>query len=277
MSVSSIASLLNNQAAQVIVSKLVPIGEFGFYGFASSTVNRATFITGAVAQAAFPSFASLHRAERRAALLVQYRKLQDLLCYGTVPLFAGVCFAALPVYNFIFNVDAAWLLMIPTALLSLATYLNGTTTIPYMLSVAVGRPDIGLRTNVIALVMMLPVTIALTYWLGLTGAALSMVFYNCVLLAYMVPRISRECLEIAPLSWYLHMARALAAAAVIYGAAWLAIVIPGGYSLIACVIGYAVATIGFAGAAMLLIGPELKGTLRSLPSAMRPVRPTPSR
>ena len=85
----SLLSLVHNQAAQVIVSKLLPIGQFGFYGFASSTVNRGTFITGAVAQAAFPSFSNLSRAGNRSALLTQYRKLQDLLCYGTVPVFAA--------------------------------------------------------------------------------------------------------------------------------------------------------------------------------------------
>jgi O-antigen/teichoic acid export membrane protein len=95
---TSILSLVHVQAAQVIVSKLLPIAQFGLYGFASSTVNRATIVSGAAAQAAFPSFSNLFRSGDRAALLTQYRKVQDMLCYGTVPLFAGVIFAALPVY-----------------------------------------------------------------------------------------------------------------------------------------------------------------------------------
>src|SRR2546430_4281197 len=159
MSVTSMASLVNSQASQVIVSKLLPIGEFGFFGFASSTVNRATFITGAVAQAAFPSFSNLHRSGNHNALVTQYRKLHDLLTYATIPLFAGVCFAAIPVYTYVFSNSVAWLLLAPTALLCLGTYMNATLNIPYILSVAVGNPDIGLKTNVWALAIVLPATI----------------------------------------------------------------------------------------------------------------------
>lgn len=277
MSLSSVAALVNSQAAQVIVSKLLPIGEFGFYGFASSTVNRATFITGAVAQAAFPSFSNLYRAENRSALLTQYRKLQDMLCYGTVPLFAGVCFAALPVYAYVFNTAAAWLLLIPTVLLSLGTFMNGTTSIPYMLSIAVGRPDIGLKTNLLAMVIVLPITALLIYRVGLVGAGLSWVVYNVVLYVYMIPRICRNCLHTPTLDWFAHVGKVFAVSAATYGIAWIAIVVPSGYSLVGCVIGYAVATIAFGAAALFLIGPDLKSTIRSLPSTMRLARPTPSR
>jgi O-antigen/teichoic acid export membrane protein len=277
MSLSSMASLINTQAAQVIVSKLLPIGTFGFYGFASSTVNRGTFITGAVAQAAFPSFSNLHRAENRSALLTQYRKLQDLLCYGTVLLFTGVIFAALPVYRYVFDTPAAWLLLIPTALLSLGTYMNGTTTIPYMLSIAVGRPDIGLKTNVLALVIVLPITVLLIYTLGLVGAGLSWVVYQVLLYVYMMPRICRDCLKTPTRDWYAHVGKVLGLSAVIYGIAWIAIVVPAGYSLLGCVIGYAAGTIAFGAAALFLIGPDLKSTIRSLPATMRLARPTPSR
>jgi O-antigen/teichoic acid export membrane protein len=62
MTFVSVLILIHLQAAQVIVSKLLPIAQFGLYGFVSSTVNRATIVTGAVAQAAFPSFSSLLRA-----------------------------------------------------------------------------------------------------------------------------------------------------------------------------------------------------------------------
>jgi hypothetical protein len=46
------------------------------------------------------------------------------------------------------------------------------------------------------------------------------------------------------------------------------IVVPTGYSLAGCVIGYAVATIGFGAASIFLIGPDLKSTIRSLPATL---------
>ena len=278
MSLTSVASLVNTQANQVIVSKLLPIGEFGLFGFASSTVNRATLVTGAVAQAAFPSFSNLHRAHNHVGLITQYRKLHDLVCYGTIPLFAGVCFAALPVYSYLFNNSAAWLLFIPTVLLALGTYMNGTTTIPYILSVAMGKPDIGLKSNLWALFILLPITVGLIVTLGLVGAGLSWVAYNAWLYVYLVPRVTRECLHTPTLAWFAHLAKAFAASFLIYGVAWLAIVVPTGYSLLGCVAAYILATVAFAGAALYLIGPDLKSTLRGLvPTVKRLVRPTPSR
>jgi O-antigen/teichoic acid export membrane protein len=277
MSVTTGAALLNSQAAQVIVSKLLPIGEFGFYGFVASTVNRATFIAGAVATAAFPSFSNLHRAGNHGALLIQYRKLQDLICYGTVPLFGGVCFAALPVYAYVFNIQVAWLLLVPTALLCLGTYMNGTTVIPYTLSIAVGRPDIGLRSNVLALVIVVPIAAVLIFNFGLVGAGASWILHHLFLYAYMVPRICKECLQIPSREWFAHVAKVLAASAVTYGIAWIAIVIPTGYSLAGCVIGYIVATIAFGAAALFLIGPDLRSTIRSLTATMRPAGSSPSR
>jgi O-antigen/teichoic acid export membrane protein len=269
---TSILSLVHVQAAQVIVSKLLPIAEFGLYGFASSTVNRATIVSGATAQAAFPSFSNLFRSGDRAALLTQYRKVQDMLCYGTVPLFAGVIFAALPVYGYLFNAPAARLLLVPTAWLCLGYYMSGTVSVPYMFSLAVGRPDITMKTTLLALIFVLPVTVGLIYFFGLPGAGFSWVFYHVFVYAYMVRRISAECLSIPPRDWYFHVAKVMACAAATYGLAWIAIVLPSGYSLIALVIGYLLATLAFAAASVFLIGPDLKSTLRTFPAVRRLIR-----
>jgi O-antigen/teichoic acid export membrane protein len=269
---TSILAVVHVQAAQVIVSKLLPIAQFGLYGFASSTVNRATIVSGAVAQAALPSFSNLFRSGDRAALLTQYRKLQDMLCYGTVPLFAGVCFAALPVYRYLFNAPAAWLLMVPTAWLCLGYYMSGTVSVPYMFSLAVGRPDITMRTTLLALIFVLPVTVGLIYFFGLPGAGFSWVFYHAFVYAYMVRRISGECLSIPPRDWYCHVAKVMGIAAATFGLAWIAIVIPSGYSLIALIIGYVLATLAFAAASLFLIGPDLKSTLRTVPAMRRLIR-----
>jgi O-antigen/teichoic acid export membrane protein len=187
-----------------------------------------------------------------------------------------VCFAALPVFAYVFNTSAAWLLLVPTVLLSLGTYMNGTASMPYMLSIAVGRPDIALKANLWALVIVLPITAGLIYSFGLVGAGLSWVVYHVVIYASMIPRICRDCLKTPTRDWFAHVAKVLAVGAVTYGIAWIVIVIPSGYSLAGCVIGYVAATIGFGAAAMFLIGPDLKSTIRSLTAAVRPARPARS-
>jgi O-antigen/teichoic acid export membrane protein len=264
MMLISILSLVQIQAAQVIVSKLLPIAEFGFYGFASSTVYRATFATAAAAQAAFPSFSNLHAAGDRFGLLQQYRKLQDLVCYGTLPLFTGICFAVLPVYTFVFNAGAAQRLLLPTAFLALGSWMNGALSIPYMLSLAMGKPQIAARTNLYALVVVLPVTIVLIILYGLPGAGFSWVFYQLFTWVYMVPRVCRECLQVPTWTWFAHVFRVLGLAAITYGVAWLVVSATGSFTLPVLVAGYVVATAAFAAGAYVMIGTDLRLTLQRL-------------
>jgi len=268
MMVISVLSLVQSQAAQVIVSKLLPIAEFGFYGFAASTVNRATFVTNAVAQAAFPSFSSLFAANDRPGLLLQYRKLQDLVCYGTLPIFTGIIFAAVPVYTYVFNAGVAQRLLLPTAFLALGTWMNATISIPYMLSVAMGKQRIAMRTTVLAIVFVLPVTVLLIYRLGLNGAALSWVYYHVFAYAYMVPRICRECLGTRPVAWFQHAAKAFGIGVAIDGLAWVVLVMPNEASLPIVVVAYVIATLVFAPIGLLLIGPDLRFTLRQFRASL---------
>ena len=260
----SVLSLVHIQAAQVIVSKLLTIGEFGFYGFAASTVYRGTFVTSAIGQAAFPSFSSLHASGDRYGLLQQYRKLQDLVAFGGLPLFTGICFAALPVYAYVFNAGVAQRLLLPTAFLALGYWMNGAMIIPYMLSVAVGRPQIAARSNLYALFVVLPVTALLIFRFGLPGAGFSWVFYHLFAYAYMVPRIHRECLGTQPWSWYGHLLRVLGLAALTYGVAWLALEALNLFTLPAVVIAYLAGSAAFAIGAYVMIGSDLRQTLQRM-------------
>src|SRR3979409_2221399 len=138
----SLLSAIYTQADKVFVSKLLPLGSFGYYAFASGVVSRATLVTSAIAQAAFPSFSQLMRQGDRQTLQVQYRKLQELLTFATVPIFAGITFAALPLFSYLFNSSIAHMLLLPTALLCLGWYMKGTLKIPYVFSLALGQPQI---------------------------------------------------------------------------------------------------------------------------------------
>ncbi len=268
MTAISVLSLLFSQADKVVVSKLLPVAEFGFYGFASTTASRATFVTGAISQAAFPSFSSLFHAGERAGLLLQYRKLQDLVTFGTLPVFAAIVFAALPVYGYVFTPSIARLLLVPTVFLALGSYLNSTLNIPYMLSLAVGKPEIATKQNFFALFIVMPVTVALVYAFGLPGAGFSWVFYHLFAYLYSVPRICRQCLEEEPWPWYGQVLKVLGLGALTYGVAWIILVVAGALTVIPLAIAYAAGSGLFLAGAYALAGSELKQTLQRLPELL---------
>src|SRR5260370_2930875 len=125
------------------------------------------------AEAAFPSRSSLFATGDRPSLLTQYRQLQDLVCYGTFPLYAGITFAAVPVYAYVFNAGVAQRLLLPTAFLPLGSWMNAPISIPYMLSVAMGKPQIAPRLNPYAVVLVLPLTLLLVLRFGIAAARFS--------------------------------------------------------------------------------------------------------
>ena len=146
--------------------------------------------------------------------------------------------------------------------------MNATISIPYMLSVAIGKPEIASRLNVYALFVVLPVTVVLILLFGLPGAAFSWVVYHLFAYAYMVPRVAREGLEWPVLGWYVHTAKVLALGVLTYGVAWLALTFVGVFSLPAVVLAYLIGSIAFGAGAYLMIGPDLRETIRRLPGSL---------
>lgn len=270
MATASILSVLESQADKVIVSKLLPIGMFGYYGVAYAAVSKGMLLTGSIADAVLPSFCELHGQGRIDTLLSQYNKLQDVLCLVTIPIFAAIPFAALPIFTLVMNAQVAHLLLSPVTFLCLGFYLNSTLYAPHLFSVSTGRPDITARFNLYALFVVPPAAILLIHFFGLKGAGLSWVVYNLFSYAYAVPRVCNECgLGITPFQWYARIFRFLGPAGTIYSVAWVISRTVGHSSVPALAVAYLLASLTFAGASFFLIGPDLRSTLQGLARAFR--------
>jgi len=270
MATSSVLSIIESQADKAIISKLLPIGMFGYYGVAYTAVSKSMLISGSIADAVLPSLCELHGVGDRKALLSQYSKLHDMLCFVMIPVFAFILFAAPPVFTYILNIDAARLLLVPTALLCLGFYLNSTLQAPHMFSLAAGRPDIAARFNLYALFAVPPTAVVLIHFFGLMGAGFSWAVYNLLYYLYAIPRICGECeLGIKPLKLYGHVARFLGLGVVTYGLAWTICRTAGQGSVTFLAVGYVLASLVFLYASFLLIGPDLRSTLQGLLGTLR--------
>jgi O-antigen/teichoic acid export membrane protein len=247
MTLVSLLSIIHVQTDKLIVSRLLPLGTFGLYAFGSSAVNRGMLLTGAVAQAAFPSMSQLHGESRfDSRLQNRYLRLQDLVSYASAAVFAVSPFATLPVIGLLFGPAQAETMLVPATLLALGFYMNSTLNMPYFLSLAVGKPRIALSFNAWALVIVLPTTVLLVTWWQLEGAALSWVVYNLFGYAYFVPRVCRECEGVSVWRWYLNVGRFLAMAVAVYGAAWMAVALLTETSPALLAISYSSATLVYA-------------------------------
>lgn len=241
----TILAMILTQIDKLMVSKFLSVDMFGFYGFISNLVSRMTLITNSVAQALFPSFSILFKDENRERLMKQYRQLHNLICLTTIPVFAVITFASVPMLSFLFNEDIARMLFFPITLLCVGYYMNGTLSVPCVFSYAVGRPDILSKANLYALFIMIPLAGVLIYAFGLTGAALSWVLYHVFAYAYMVPKICSESLRIPASEWYYHIVKIFMLTGVSYGMALFFIIVNGTYTAGSLGVAYSVSSLIF--------------------------------
>lgn len=257
----SVLAMAHKQSDKVIISKLLPVGLLGYYGFVYGAISKGSLLATAVAQAAFPSLCSLFEGNDEGKLLSQYSRLQGLICFTTIPIFALFAFAASPLLANLFNMEVARTLHVPVILLSLGFYLNGTLAVPYRLVLASGKPGISVRSNLYALFAVLPATLMLVSLLGLSGAALGWVLYFLFAYAYAVPKICRECLDKPLWSFFGPLLRIMLLALSTYGVAYGILVLAQKATIFALVLSYCAASALFLSAGYLLSTKELRETM----------------
>ena len=265
----SILALVHTQTDKVILSKFLSVGTLGYYSFVYGLTARASSLSDAIAQAVFPSFAALFKAGEHARVMMQYRKLQDLVCLASVPVFSAIVFYAEPLLAFVFGEGIARTLVIPVFFLSVGFYMHGTLVVPYFASLAAGRPDITVRVNFLALFIIVPATIGLIYYFGLAGAGFSWILYHLFVYAFGVPRICVECLRIPVKEWYEHVARIAIAASVTYGLAWEVFHSFGTARISSATVAFLGGTVAFMLAAYWLMSDDLRAAMTRLLCAVR--------
>ena len=139
--------------------------------------------------------------------------------------------------------------------------MNGTLNAPYIVSLAVGRPDIAARQNVLALFIVVPASAIAIYWFGLNGAGFSWVLYHIYAYSYGLPRVCRECIGMAPRIWYWHVLRILGSGLLIYGIVWELARWLGNFSLLSLAAAYGVGSIIYGALAWGMMGESLRARI----------------
>jgi O-antigen/teichoic acid export membrane protein len=273
LSISWLAAV-HTYADKLVVSKLLSVATFGWYAFATSIVARGALVTQAIGDAAYPSLSKLFNENNRPAMATQYRALQDLVCFATFPLYAGIAYLTLPLLSAVFDRQVAVVLLFPVAVLCLGYFMNGTLVMPYMYSLAVGKPQITSRLSLAAVFILVPVTLAGVARFGVAGASLGYLSYHLFFYAVAIPRYCRDCLQIRTSSWYFQTGRVAVAGAATYGLGWVVAWLTAGLATLALAIAFVVASLLFSILAIRLVDPGLRNAalavLRARPGRLAP-------
>jgi O-antigen/teichoic acid export membrane protein len=261
MAVISATSVVQTQGDESAVSWTLPVQVAGYYATGAALLGRAQALVTAASEASLPAITRSH-LDVRQSVVVRYRKLHDLICFGSLPLYAGIAFVAGPVFTRLFSLSAAQSVEVPIVLLAIGYFANSTVSALYITALATGRAGIVAKINVISTAVVFPLVVVLTHFFGMLGASLAWLMYGAMLYLLMVPRLVRRCLDATALAWLKLNARLIPSLSV-FALGWVCLQNLGPDRIL--VVTYCLVpalTLHFA-LSFVFVGPELRGTVRA--------------
>ena len=209
-------ALVLTQLDKVLLSRLLPLADYGYYTLASTLTGALAFIVTPISQAYFPRFSELTAPGHRAALTADYHAAAQLVtvCAGAVActlvafgdVLLGLWFADSAI------VDRAGPLL---RVLALGSLFNALMWIPYQLQLAHGQTRLAFVSNVCAALLVVPALLWSVPRYGAVGGAWAWVALNAGYLLLAAPRMFRSLLPGERGRWYLQdLAAPLAAGGV---------------------------------------------------------------
>jgi len=201
MNLIAILSIVFTQSDRIIISRLRPLSELGYYSLAVSVVMSVSVIQGFITSAVLPAFASDYGAGLSARMRERYAKATQALLYViTLPtcIFIFFGYEVLQVWT---TTDAANHAAVVLQLFSLGFLFNASVSIAYTLAVATGHTRLPLRVNVVALVLYVPGLVLATWRWGIVGSAAAWVFLNAYFLLTLLPLVETRILKSSPAQW----------------------------------------------------------------------------
>ena len=195
--------MLLTQLDKLLLSKLLTLQHYGYYALATTAANLLFMVVTPVSQAFYPRFAELLTQGDAPALVRSYHKAAQFVTVltGSTAFVLIVCSETV---LRLWTRDAA--LVEQTApllsVLAFGTLLNCLLWIPHQMQVAHGITHLAVKTNVIAIVLVVPALLIVTPRYGALGAAWVWVALNVGYLVFNAHLMYRQILAGERWRWY---------------------------------------------------------------------------
>ena len=200
----SFLALLLTQVDKVLLSKLLTLGEYGYYALAATVAGVLYMLISPITLAVYPRLCELQGADHQLALAKTFHKAAQM-----VSVFAGSVAIVLMLFSETFL--RLWtqdsILAERTApllsLLVLGNLLNGLMWVPYQTQLAYGWTSLTLIVNLIAVAVLVPTIFLVTAQYGAVGAAWAWAGLNMGYLLIAVQFMFRRILRAEKWRWYI--------------------------------------------------------------------------
>jgi O-antigen/teichoic acid export membrane protein len=204
MSGISITVLLLTQLDKIILSKMLSLELFGYYTLAWTVANGLTILTSSVFTTVFPSFSWRVALEDMEGLKQLYHASCQLMSVVILPVAVLVAlFAQIILAVWTQSPVTVTNTHILVSLLIIGTALNSLMNLPYALQLAHGWTSLAFFTNVISVIILIPLLVVTISYYGAIGAAAVWIALNSGYVLIQLPIMHRRLLKGEQWRWYL--------------------------------------------------------------------------
>jgi O-antigen/teichoic acid export membrane protein len=203
MFTGAILSLVLTQVDKVVISKLLPLDQIGYYMLAATLSGGLLLLITPMNTAVYPKLTEQVALNDFAALSITYQHACEWLSAIIIPPALLLAFFAYPaLMAWTGNAALAKSASTLVVFLAVGTLFNGLMNMPYMLQLAFGWTSLSIRINIVAVALLVPITVWSVPRYGAVGAALAWLILNA---SYLVITAHIMHLRILPgrkRSWY---------------------------------------------------------------------------
>jgi len=200
----AVLSLLLTQMDKIILSKLISLEDFGYYSLAATVANLLYMVVLPVSQAYYPHFSALLVQKDDEGLAQSFHKAAQLVSVIAGSLaFVLIAFGDHVVLLWTHDLALAKRVSPLVSVMALGTLLNGLLWIPHQMQLAHSITRLAVRTNLVAILVVLPALCWITPRYGALGAAWVWVALNTGYLVFNAHLMYRRILQSQRRTWYL--------------------------------------------------------------------------
>lgn len=202
-SANSIVGITLTQLDKVLLSRLLPLEQFGYYALAGTMASFIWAVAIPINQALFPRFAQLVELGDDTTLTTLYHRASQIMAIALVPAAATViAFSWELMFLWTRNPGTASQTALIAALLIAGTTCNGLASVPGYLQAAAGWPELMVYTNMAAAVVLVPGILLIAPRYGAPGAAFVWLVLNAGYIVFNVPVMHTRLLRGELWRWY---------------------------------------------------------------------------
>ncbi len=196
-------AILLTQIDKVLLSRLLPLELFGYYTLASTVAGVLYIVIGPITTAFYPRMVELSTQNDQVALATLYHQGAQLITILIAPAVMLLCFFSKEVlFMWSGDVNLAEKTGSILTIFVVGVFLNCLMHMPVQLQLAYGWVSLGIKTNIVAVVALVPAIFWIVPRYGVIGAAWIWVILNAGYVLIAIQLMHRRLLASEKWRWY---------------------------------------------------------------------------